>query len=64
MDNEDELQLYFDITIDKTFLANSLTSAMHMNGDLSGHEYLTIEFLEMEGDHFNIVAKRNVPSVN
>ena len=61
---DDDLQLFFDITIDKNFLANALTSVMHMNGDIEEREYLTIEFLEVEGEHFNIVAKRNQVIVN
>ncbi len=59
-----DLQMFFDITIDKNFLANALTSAMQLNGDLDNREYITIEFLEMEGEHFNIVAKRNALVVN
>lgn len=60
----DELNTYFDITIDKNFLANALTVAMKMEGDLEEREYITIEFLEVEGDHFNIIARRNVLIVN
>ncbi len=62
--NNDDLSEYFDITIDDNFLANALTSAMVMNGEIDSREYVTIEYIEREGNYFNIIVKRNKLSVN
>lgn len=59
-DNED----YMEITIDRAFIGNSLTAYMHMDGSLPTKEYLSVEYIEMEGPMFNIIVKRNTINVN
>lgn len=64
MNTSDDDEMYMNITIDKNFIANSITSMLHMRKDLPDNEYLTVEFLETDGDYFNIIAKRNAIIVN
>lgn len=55
---------YFDLTIDKNFIQGAITVAMQMRGNLEENEQLNIVYLEVEDDHFNIVAKKEVLLVN
>jgi c-di-GMP-binding flagellar brake protein YcgR len=55
---------YFDMTIDKNFIATAITSVMHMREELNNDEYVTLEYIEMDGDYFNLVVKLNKVTIN
>jgi hypothetical protein len=62
--NDNNLDEYFDLTIDKNFLENAITVAMQMRGDLELNENVSIVYLEVEDELFNIVAKKGTTIVN
>lgn len=60
-DNGDDV---YDIVFDLAFIANAVSAQMQLSGVAKDNEFFTIEHIELDGDQFNVIARKYEVALN
>lgn len=62
MGNDDEN--LFDITFDLAFLSNAVTAQMQVEGVIGDSDRMVVEYIELDEDAINVIARKIEGTVN